>query len=239
MNRSLRFFAGAATLSILCLPLASSAHALNTSVSAQGRMNGIVKNITKSFINPSGKPFPGKSLKNVLARGQVTTGTVTAINGTTLTLSGQHKNATTTTSYAVNASAATFPFGALSNVQVGDKLFVVGTVSGTSITARLILDQSFHGRILFSGAVTAENGLTFTLNSKNNVTYTVNASQATTTKKMNTTGTAYNADSVAVGDQVIVTGTLSGSTVNATTVRNLGDKMLKHAPHQKNSHRGR
>src|SRR5512146_566500 len=67
-------------------------------------------------------------------------GKVTAVNGTTLTVSDTR----TDTSYTVDASGATVmkngSASSLSSVAVGDTVFVQGTVSGTNVTATTIRD---------------------------------------------------------------------------------------------------
>ena len=74
----------------------------------------------------------------------VFSGKVTAVNGTTITLV---KNKTTT--YTVNAGSATLTKGfgknakpiTVADVAVGDRLTVIGTLSGTTVTASAIDDM--------------------------------------------------------------------------------------------------
>lgn len=67
-------------------------------------------------------------------------GNVTAISGTTLTIT----NASNVT-YTINAASTTIikngTSSALSNIGVGDSLMVQGTINGTSVTASSIIDQ--------------------------------------------------------------------------------------------------
>lgn len=68
-------------------------------------------------------------------------GTVTAISGTTITISSRGKNATT---YTVDASKAIFmgsKIKSISGIQVGDRLVALGTIDGTGITAKIIFDR--------------------------------------------------------------------------------------------------
>ncbi|MDB4992377.1 MAG: hypothetical protein JWL75_622 [Parcubacteria group bacterium] len=65
-------------------------------------------------------------------------GTVTAINGTTLTVQG--KNGTTYTVNAGSATASKIQTISVSNIAVGDSVGVEGTVSGTSVTAKHLMD---------------------------------------------------------------------------------------------------
>ncbi len=61
-------------------------------------------------------------------------GKVSYINGTTISVSVYKKNATTT--YTVDASNVT-----ISNIQVGDTIIVRGSVTGTSIIAKSIVES--------------------------------------------------------------------------------------------------
>ncbi len=68
-------------------------------------------------------------------------GTVSAVNGTTLTVTDSRTN----TTYTVDASNATVTkngsASSLGNVSVGDTVMVQGTVNGTSVTASSVIDQ--------------------------------------------------------------------------------------------------
>ena len=170
-------------------------------------------------------------------RGQTgVVGTVSAINGTTLTVAGRvGPQGGTATTYSVDASNATVTkSGAASSVSaiaVGDTVMVQGTVSGTSVTAKTIRDGVMQGAGRGSGifgTVASVNGTTLTVTSKgrmmprqtqnsNNTatTYTVNAGSATVTKN----GATSSVSAIAAGDSVAVQGTVSGTTVTATTIR--------------------
>lgn len=76
-------------------------------------------------------------------------GTVSAVNGTTLTVTATNPKDSTTSTYTVDASSATVLKGdgtakpaasTLSSVAVGDNVMIQGTVSGTSVTAKMIVD---------------------------------------------------------------------------------------------------
>ena len=71
-------------------------------------------------------------------------GTVSAISGTTLTVTSNAQNGGTATTYIVDASSATVTkagaTSTLSAIAVGDTVMIQGTVSGTSITATTIND---------------------------------------------------------------------------------------------------
>jgi hypothetical protein len=72
-------------------------------------------------------------------------GTVSAINGTTsLTMTVQASSTAAITTYTVNTSGSKIlKSGAtttVSSIQVNDKISVIGTVAGTNITAKVIID---------------------------------------------------------------------------------------------------
>lgn len=72
-------------------------------------------------------------------RGHGTRGTVTAVNGSTITITGDNG-----TSYTVNAASAhvsKITTISASDIAVGDKLDVMGDVSGSTITAKQIVDS--------------------------------------------------------------------------------------------------
>ena len=151
----------------------------------------------------------------------------------------------TTITYTVDATNSTVTkSGAASTVSaiaVGDTVMIQGTVSGTSVTATAIRDgvmtrkpgtfgaTGAHTNNGVMGTVSAVNGTTLTVTSKARpnkgsstttttatpVTYTVDATNATVTKS----GTASSVSAIAVGDTVMVQGTVSGTSVTATTIR--------------------
>ena len=75
-------------------------------------------------------------------------GTVASVSGTTLSVTGRQgmgsTTATATTTFTVDASNATVrknnATSTLSNVLVGDKVFVEGTVTGNTVVATSVLD---------------------------------------------------------------------------------------------------
>ncbi len=201
-------------------------------------------------------------------------GTVSAINGTTLTITskgfaGFGRPSSTTgsapttapapTTYTVNASNATVTKGGasstLSSVAVGDTVVVRGTVNGTSITATAIMDGVVpdganpggpmmrggfgrgpngsstgmwsasstalfqgNGEPVVGGTVTAINGSTVTITNKSNVTYTIDGSAAVVVKG----NVSSSLSAVAVNDNVLVQGNVSGTSVTASTILDQG-----------------
>jgi len=153
-------------------------------------------------------------------------GTVTAVNGDTITVSskGFGQNATATT-YTVDATNATVTknnaASSVSAIAVGDTIMAQGTVSGTSVTATKINDGVMAQRAPgVRGTVTAISGDTITVSSKGfgqsatTTTYTVDATNATVTKS----GAASSVSAIAVGDTIMVQGTVSGTSVTATKI---------------------
>lgn len=153
-------------------------------------------------------------------------GTIAAINGTTLTITSDanHGRGTSGT-YTIDASNATVTkagaTAALSSFVVGEKIWATGTISGTSVVATAISDAGGKGPGGFGrgkghgvmGTVTAVNGSTVTVTGKDGVSYTVNAGSATVQRMV--TGALSD---ITVGDTIGVQGTVSGTTVTATTI---------------------
>ena len=177
-------------------------------------------------------------------------GTVSAVNGTSLTVTAKTRpNATSTTEvvYTVDASSAKImkngTTSAVSSITVGDMVTVRGTVSGTNVTATAIRDgvmgmpgmpgsRGFgrsgtatttppikgNGEPVVGGSITAISGTMLTVTNASNVTYSVDASSATIVKK----GTTSTIANVAIGDNVIVQGTVNGTSVTASSVIDQG-----------------
>jgi hypothetical protein len=148
-------------------------------------------------------------------------GTVSAISGSVITVTGKSraKNSSTTT-YTVNAGNATvIKNGASSSVAgiaVGDSLMIQGAVNGTTITATAIRDN-IPQRPGISGTVSAINGNIITVTDRKNVAYSVDATSATVTKN----GDASSISGIIVGDKVMVSGTVNGTSISATAIRDI------------------
>ncbi len=185
-------------------------------------------------------------------------GTVTAVNGATLTVTETARPGISTTTaakvYAVNAdNAKIYKGGATSTVSVasiavGDTVMVEGTVSGTTVTATAIHDGvgrpifardasstergtppiQGNGQPVVAGAVTAVNGTTITITNASNVTYTIDAASTTIVKD----GTSTTIGSVASGDSLVVQGAVNGTSVTASSIIDQGTKAsAASAPH--------
>jgi hypothetical protein len=163
-------------------------------------------------------------------------GTVASINGTTLIVTSKvGPQGGSQTNYTVDASKATVTkngaSSSVSNIAVGDTVAVQGALSGTSITATSIRDGAIqkqktqpnpsiqgNGEPVVGGSVTAINGSTITVTNKSNITYTIDASSATVEKA----GAISSISNVAIGDNVIVQGTVNGTSITASSVIDQG-----------------
>ena len=169
-------------------------------------------------------------------------GSVTAINGTTITLSGRvtpGNNATTT--YSVDASSAKVfkarATSTVSSITTGDMLFVEGTISGSNITATTIRDGvkgvgfgpgkmmgprnasstpafTGNGQPLVAGKISAVSGNTLTVTTGNNVVYTVDATNAKILKGKETS----TISNLAINEGVLVQGAVNGNSITASTI---------------------
>ena len=111
----------------------------------------------------------------------------------------------------------------VSSIAVGDTVMVQGTISGTNVTAKTIRDGisqgqpaiQGNGQPVVAGSVTVINGNTITITNKSNVIYSIDATNA----KFVVNGVASpTISNVAVGDNVVVQGTVNGSSVVASSV---------------------
>lgn len=169
-------------------------------------------------------------------------GTVTAVNGSTITISSKpmmkDSNSSQATTYTVNTSSTTIvdkntAASSVSAIAVGDTVMIEGTVSGTTITATRIHDGIMakgvvkamgnkdevsllegNGQPIIGGTVSAVNGNTITITNKSNVAYTVDVTNAKITKS----GTVASASNISVGDELIAQGTINGNSVVAVNV---------------------
>lgn len=131
--------------------------------------------------------------------------------------------------------------GTIGNIVVGDTIMVQGTVAGTNVVATNIrdgiargqdqnkgknndnknVDQQIPANIqgnglpVIAGSITSISGNSIVVTNKSNVTYTVDATSAKIIQGGNTTATISN---IAVGDMVLVQGTVNGNAVVASSV---------------------
>jgi hypothetical protein len=145
----------------------------------------------------------------------------------------------TTTTYTVDATSATITkdnaAGTISSIAVGDTIMAQGTLTGTNLVATTIRDGVMtrtpgatdtnvdknqtspitgNGQPVVAGTVSSISGNTLVITNKSNVTYTIDTTNAKIVEDQNT----ITISSVAVGDSVIVQGTVSGNSVTASSV---------------------
>ncbi len=87
-----------------------------------------------------------------------------------------------------------------------------------------------NGEPVIGGNVTAISGTTLTVTNASNVTYTIDAASSTVVVK----GVSSTFSNVAVGDNVIVQGTVNGNAVTASSIIDQGVKTMgasSTAPH--------
>jgi hypothetical protein len=157
-----------------------------------------------------------------------------------------------TTIYTVDASNAKVSkngtSSAVSDIAVGDTVMVQGTVTGTNVVATTIRDgvagapgmQGFgkgggrgassstrpsstpiisgNGEPVIAGSIASVSGETIMVSNKSNITYTVDVTNAKITKA----GTSTAISSLATGDNVIIQGTVNGTSVAASSVIDQG-----------------
>ena len=176
-------------------------------------------------------------------------GTVSAISGNTVTVTEsparKEKENTAAKTYSVDATNAKIEksgvAATISSLAVGDRVMVQGTVSGTNVVATNIRDgrgpgmgQGWgmggkggasatstivgNGNPIVAGNVTAVNGNTLTITNKSNATFTIDVTNA----KIEKSGAVSSVSNVAVGDGVIVQGTVNGNSVVASSVIDRG-----------------
>ncbi len=163
-------------------------------------------------------------------RGMGVSGTVVSVSGTTITLTGS--DGKTYTIDASKASLEKIQTITASDLKAGDTLNVHGAVDGTSVSAEHIMSGKLpeggfgggagglgkgHGRgpgVI--GTVSAINGSTLTVLSKDGTSYTVDASSAKVTKPVaGAKPTDTTVAAIAVGDTVGVQGTVTGTSIVA------------------------
>lgn len=232
-------------------------YALASSVAVSSLLIGTAFAQTTSSGQAQQSGWQGRGQRgDMMQRAPGVFGTVSAVSGTTLTVTSKMgprpeqastnaASAGTETTYTVNASNATVvkdgSTSSVSAIAVGDTVMVRGTVSGTTVTATEIHDgipprdgrgssqqgDGFvaslqgNGQPVIGGTVSAVSGTTLSVApAQGGITYSVDASSATV-KKGNATSSV---SAVAVGDEVIVQGSVNGTAVSATSVIDQGTK---------------
>ncbi len=176
------------------LPLSSLA--IGHTIKVAGTLSGSV--ITASKITD----------KTVNAAAQVS-GTVAGLSGATLTITGENGSV-----YSVNASGATINGSSdtamLAKIQIGDRVEVKGTVTGTTVAATKITDKALKAREMLAemngvraGTVTAVNGNVITIDRFGTGPTTVNTSASTF---FAAGGSATTSAALKVGSNIVVFG---------------------------------
>lgn len=107
--------------------------AIGDEIGVRGTVSGT--SVTATEIMTGTPPFKGG--KGMMGRGRGVMGTVESVNGSTLTV--KSPNGETFTIDASGANVTKTVTGSLSDVSVGERIGVEGSVSGTSVTATHIM----------------------------------------------------------------------------------------------------
>jgi hypothetical protein len=160
---------------------------------------------------------------NIIVKNVNVTGIIQSISGEILTITGTHSSSTV---YSIDATNAKLVrrFGAamaITDFQTGDTVTATGPLLGNSMAAKTIRDESLQAHNgTFDGSITAINGSSFTLQSKNRGPQTINTT-ATTIFRMGSASATMA--SLAVGENVTVSGvwdrTNSNVTANRVTIK--------------------
>ncbi len=213
----------------------ASATASNIAVGDMIMAQGTLSNTTITATNiRDGMMGPGMRKDMGIA------GTVASVSGNTITVTSKGGwNSTAGTTYTVDATNATVSkdgvSSSVSSIATGDMVMVQGTVNGASVTATAIHDGKGpkegmpfgqnvasiiqgNGQPVVGGTITAINGTALTVTNTGNVTYTVDATNATVTKD----GASSSVSSIAVNDRVVVQGTVNGTSISAASIVDQG-----------------
>jgi hypothetical protein len=169
----------------------------------------------------------------------------------TVTSTGWSRGPKTTTTpapttYTVDATNATVTKAGVSStvsaIVSGDTVMVQGTVTGTNVVATKINDGKMpmtgrgigktpgnkpatttpliqgNGNPVIGGTVTALSGTTVTVTAKSGTVYTVDVTSATVEKM----GAVSTIGTIASGDNVVIQGTVQGTSVTASSVIDQG-----------------
>jgi hypothetical protein len=230
----------------LVASLAVALPALAATNEAAGQVNGTAVRTQMMSGRKNGQGIPGMMNRSLGAIRSVVSGTVSGVSGNTITVNGRQGfgSTTATVSYTINATNATFrknnATSTVSSIVVGDTIFAQGTVTGTNVVATSITDGAFgrmmgarggsgngptrsasstlavigNGEPVVAGTVSQVSGSTLTIATASNVIYTVDVSNAKVLKGQNTVALS----TVVAGDKVVVQGTVSGTSIVASTV---------------------
>lgn len=191
--------------------------------------------LAESPTTPSSWKSSQRHIKDYLKHAPGVMGQVTSINGSIVNI--QSKN---NVMYTIDTSSAKIlknrnTIITTSDILVGDTIMAQGTVTGNNVLATTVFDGkpiggkkgqgNFPGVI---GVVSAVNGMTFSVTTKDNVIYTVDATSAKI--KKGSPATVAKIGDILNGDTVMVRGTVNDTNVTAKTILdgNLDSMQTKH-----------
>ena len=183
-----------------------------------GTVNGTSVTATQIMDGPmmgaKGKGNEGKMGTRPALTGNRITGSVTAINGTSFTLTTKGRTVKTIT---VNDASATFTkdgqASSLGNLAVGQMVNVQGSADSAGTTITAVKVNIVTPSIRFTGTVQSVSGSTLTVLATNSTTYSVDTISAKVSYAKGQKGTV---SIIQVGDKVSVSGKLPAGTNNVT-----------------------
>lgn len=204
---------------------------IGDSIQVQGKITGtnIVATVIKVGNGEQDKNDPNRMRPAVV-------GKVSDLNGNTITVVSKQgfnkKSSAADITYTIDTTNAKILRGestiSVSDIAVDDTIIVEGTVTGTNVAATLIRDGKIgsgndqallqikgNGQPVVIGKITSITGSTFSIANNSGVTYTIDATNAKFFVKGAQTATISN---LAIDDNVVVQGTVNGSSVVASTV---------------------
>lgn len=204
----------------------------------------VVINVASSHSATAGGNAGGLPGRNGVGARRGNTGTIAAIDGTTITLTTQA--GTTKVIASANTTVSLSVTGAVGDIKPGDHVVVTGVASGTTVAADRIDDTGANATTGFGGRGGGPGGLpggnppagarqgnggfvAGTVASLDATSLTITATDGTTTKVTTTSSTQVTTEKtgslqdLATGEQVTVMGaTGSDGTVTATAIRQGG-----------------
>ncbi|MDQ1282016.1 MAG: hypothetical protein QG630_367 [Patescibacteria group bacterium] len=220
------FYKNALFLGIITLSLFNLSNVHAQSITNKIEVEGASKQKNEE---KRGDDEKGRGKMIAIEKGQKNVfGTITAINGNTLTMSvtfrGEGKNSTTTTKiFTVDASTAKIiksgATSSVSSIVIGDKVSILGRISGTNITAKIIHIKLQNtpqgdGKPVVGGKITSISGNTLTITNNSNVSYTIDVSNA----KIFVKGATSSVSSLQINGEIVVQGTVNGTNITATSI---------------------
>jgi len=176
-------------------------------------------NVVVSGVWDSTNNIVTASKVNIVIRTATVDGTVTAVSGTTITMTLKSDSMVTDTVDASNAKLIR-RFGAamqITDIQNGDMLEVNGTVTGNNISAKVVRDISLQAHNgTFAGTISAVSTSSFTLSSKDRGNQTVNT-DSNTQFRLGSSSASFS--DLAVGQTVTVSGVWDRTNSNVTATR--------------------